>query len=352
MAGPKPNDADIHTAAEGIFGMLPEDPFETGDGEVEDFGKPEDETPSADAGAGEDHDPEEDAEAANAIRDEEDPQVEADDDLGDEDEEPAEDDDEVDDDEEDDQPSTFTVKVDGQDVEVTERELLDGYSRTASWTRKSQALAEARREFEAERAEVQQERAQMAAALQTVEDRVRATLPEEPSPENAVAWIRYQQELRKLEEVQRERTDLQQRMLLDQQRRKAEIVASETEKLLQHIPEWQDREVMEKEKASLTTYAMGVLGFSVEDIEKVVDHRNLLLLRKAKAYDELKDARGKVKTKAKKAATLKPGKPSRRSKAAKSKAKTARTHRDRLRESGHVKDAAAFIHDTLLEDYE
>ena len=44
---------------------------------------------------------------------------------------------------------TFRVKVDGEEVEVPLDELLKGYSRTADYTRKTQAIAEARKQAEA-----------------------------------------------------------------------------------------------------------------------------------------------------------------------------------------------------------
>lgn len=40
---------------------------------------------------------------------------------------------------------TFTVKVDGEDIQVPLSELLAGYSRTSDYTRKTQALADQRR---------------------------------------------------------------------------------------------------------------------------------------------------------------------------------------------------------------
>ena len=54
--------------------------------------------------------------------------------------------------------STYTVKVDGKDVEVTQEELLAGYSRQADYTRKSQVLSEQRQKADAELAATQQER--------------------------------------------------------------------------------------------------------------------------------------------------------------------------------------------------
>ena len=52
--------------------------------------------------------------------------------------------------------NTYTVKVDGKDVEVTQEELLAGYSRQADYTRKSQVLSEQRQKADAELAATQQ----------------------------------------------------------------------------------------------------------------------------------------------------------------------------------------------------
>ena len=48
------------------------------------------------------------------------------------------------------EPRTYTVKIDGRDTEVTEDELLSGYSRQADYTRKSQVLAEQRKKMDEE----------------------------------------------------------------------------------------------------------------------------------------------------------------------------------------------------------
>jgi hypothetical protein len=66
--------------------------------------------------------------------------------------------DEEDESEEDDEPvddspildEKFTVKVDGEEVEVTVREALEGYQRREDYTRKTQELSEARKAFESE----------------------------------------------------------------------------------------------------------------------------------------------------------------------------------------------------------
>ena len=56
--------------------------------------------------------------------------------------------------EEEQQPQLYTIKVDGEDVEVTLDELQNGYSRQRDYTRKTQELAEQRKSFEAKQKEV------------------------------------------------------------------------------------------------------------------------------------------------------------------------------------------------------
>ena len=50
----------------------------------------------------------------------------------------------------------YTVKVDGEEVEVTQEELLRGYMRQRDYTQKTQALAEQRRQIEQYRPQYQQ----------------------------------------------------------------------------------------------------------------------------------------------------------------------------------------------------
>ena len=63
----------------------------------------------------------------------------------------------------------YTIKVDGKDYEVGIDELKSGYQRQADYTRKSQALAEQRKETEqiqSERQQLEQERQMYANGLQ------------------------------------------------------------------------------------------------------------------------------------------------------------------------------------------
>lgn len=58
------------------------------------------------------------------------------------------------------EPQMYTVKVDGQELQVPLAELLNGYQRQADYSRKTQALADERRQLQAQMAQYQQPQAQ------------------------------------------------------------------------------------------------------------------------------------------------------------------------------------------------
>ena len=89
-----------------------------------------------------------------------------------------------------DEPSTYTVKVDGKDVEVTLDELRSGYSRQADYTRKSQVLAEQRQKADEELAATQQERQRYISQLEQFTDTTDKKLDEFKS----VDWIKLKEE--------------------------------------------------------------------------------------------------------------------------------------------------------------
>jgi len=341
-------DNSVEAAAATILGMLPDDEF----GETEPEGSPtgeepaEEVAPTGDESESPDTDEDFDAEAVEALKGDEEPEDEDESDEEEEDESEDETDDEDTADES--ESDTFTVKIDGKEEQVTRDELLAGYSRTASWTRKAQALAEERKAFQQESEEVRAERIRYAQGLAEVSQRLQIMLPQEPSSDDAKGWIDYKKSLDELQRVEAMRQELHQKMESDFQREREEVIGSEAEALTAAIPEWADEKVATAEKAGLYNYAVG-LGFSDEEVGGITDHRIILLLRDAMKYQGLLEKGSDLKGKAKNAPTLKPGKPVNRAKSSK-KRKAQRSQRNRLRESGHVDDAAALIFDMLPDD--
>lgn len=336
---------NVDQGAERIFGLLSsEDPD---DGATEDGdGSAEDRIEGLLADDAEFADEEEEEE-------EQDP-----DDEGAEDDDPVEPDadgDEVDEEDEDepgdaDAPQTFTVKVDGKEVTVTLDEALAGYQRQEAFTRKTQELAEQRRALEGESAEVRQARQQYEAALQQAAMLIKAQMPQEPDwdklqKESPAKYAReladYQARQKQLQAVFAEQQRVQQQAQADEQAQRAKLVAHEQEALVSAVPEWVDDDRRSEETERLVQYAQTTYGWTPDELADIVDHRPVVILRKAMLYDEAQKKGDEVRRTTKKkdtAPTLKPG--NRNTSKPKPGKKQAEKAKSRLRQSGSVGDAA------------
>jgi hypothetical protein len=106
--------------------------------------------------------------------------------------------------EEQEQPQTFTVKLDGKEVSVTLDELQKGYSRTQDYTRKTQQIAEVRKQVEQETQAVRAERQQYAQLLGALQAQLQATEPQVDLDrlyhEDPIEWVRQKEVMRERQE--------------------------------------------------------------------------------------------------------------------------------------------------------
>jgi hypothetical protein len=204
--------------------------------------------------------------------------------------------------EEQEQAQTFTVKVDGKEVTVTLEELQKGYSRTQDYTRKTQQIAEVRKQVEQETQAVRAERQQYAQLLGALQAQLQATEPQVDLDrlynEDPIEWVRQKEVLRDRQEkayaIQAEQQRLAQLSQQEQQRAMEEHLESQKDALLAALPEWRDPKKAKAEKALVLESAKSV-GFSDEDLKSVYDHRLVLLLRKAAMYDQMVSKRQGIK---------------------------------------------------------
>ena len=250
-----------------------------------------------------------------------------------------------DEEEEEQQPQLYTIKVDGEDVEVTLDELQNGYSRQRDYTRKTQELAEQRTSIEAKQKEISEKDAIYSQLLPKMEATLKGELENEPDwnalyEADPIAYVRekdlWNEKKQKLQAVQDEATRLQQEEVAKQQKELEEFIKHGNEQLLKLIPEWQDSEVASKEKMAIRNYGINVLGYTAEQMDQVYDYRHLLGLRNAWMYDKTLKAT-KVKPTEKKAVarTARPG----TSNVPKSTTPVKKA-KQRLAKSGKVQDAA------------
>ena len=203
---------------------------------------------------------------------------------------------------EEDQPQTVTVKVDGKDVTVTLDELQKGYSRTQDYTRKTQQIAEVRKQVEAETQAVRAERAQYAQLLGALQAQLQAAEPQVDLDrlyqEDPIEWVRQKEVLRERQEkalaIQAEQQRLAQLQQAEQARATEEYLLQQKEALLAALPEWKDPKKAQVEKALVVESAKAA-GFTEDDLKNVYDHRLVLLLRKAGLYDQMMSKRQGIK---------------------------------------------------------
>ena len=205
--------------------------------------------------------------------------------------------------EEEQQPQVFTVKVDGKEVEVTLDELQKGYSRTQDYTRKTQQIAEVRKQTEAELQAVRAEREQYAQLLSALEAQVQqAAQPninwDRLYQEDPIEWVRQRELMRENQEknaaIQSEKKRLSELSQQEQMQQRQAMLQQEQEALIAAIPEWKDPKKAKAEKALVIESAKAA-GFTDEDLKSVYDHRLVLLLRKAAMYDQMVSKRQGIK---------------------------------------------------------
>lgn len=205
--------------------------------------------------------------------------------------------------EEQEQPQVFSVKIDGTEVEVTLDELQKGYSRTLDYTRKTQQIAEVRKQTEGELQAVRAEREQYAQLLSALEAQVQqAAQPnidwDRLYSEDPIEWIRQREVMRDNQDraaaIQSEKQRLSQLSQQEQAQFMQQKLQQEQEALLAAIPDWRDAEKAKAEKTLLVEFGQKI-GFTSDELKNVVDHRAVLMLRKAALYDQMMSKRGSIK---------------------------------------------------------
>ncbi len=246
--------------------------------------------------------------------------------------------------EEEEQPNVYSVKIDGQEQEVTLQELQQGYSRQQDYTRKTQELSQQRKDFEAQQAELAKKDAIYKELLPRMEQTLEGELSNEPDwkslyESDPIAYVRekdvWNEKKEKFKAVQAEQQRLQQEQLTGQQAEIQKAVELGNQKLLEAVPEWKDADVALKEKQSIAKYAMDVLGYSQDEINQVYDYRALLGLRGAWLHHQTGKA---IKKKPVEKAPARVGKPG-----SANRPKTAtplKKAKQRLAKSGKLRDAA------------
>jgi hypothetical protein len=252
--------------------------------------------------------------------------------------------------EEQDQPTVFTVKVDGKEVEVTLDELQKGYSRTQDYTRKTQQIAEIRKQVEVETEAVRAERAQYAQMLGALQAQLQGTETQidwdRLYHEDPIEWVRQKEVMRERQEkfqaIQFEQQRMAQLSQHEQQQQLASHLQEQHTKLLEIIPEWKDPVKAKAEKQLLVEFGQKT-GFTPEELKAIVDHRAVVALRKAALYDQMMTKRKAITPVTNNGP--RPAKPGAAGRV--SQTTEAVRAKQRLAKTGRVDDAASAIYQLL-----
>jgi hypothetical protein len=238
----------------------------------------------------------------------------------------------------------YRVTVDGNEIEVTQDELLNGYSRQQDYTRKTQELANQRKLIEQQAQELQQRDAIYAQLLPKMEAQLKGELVNEPDwnslyDDDPIAYVREKQiwdeKKEKLTAVSAEQQRLQQEAYVQQQQQIAHVVQEGQQRILQIIPEWKNAEIASKEKSAIRDYGINVLGYSAQEMDAIYDYRALLGLRNAWLNSKTVEATKKKPIQKAPARVARPGSTSRKKSLA-----PAQRAKQVLAKTGKVQDAA------------
>ena len=256
----------------------------------------------------------------------------------------------------------YTVTVNGEEHQVPLEELVKGYSRHSDYTKKTQEIAEYRRGAEAAIQQAQQEIHQTQQFRQQYIDAASAVVQERYGKwhelQNNTDWERLKVEDREeyltkkseqadLENSIHQETERVNQVTQQQQHEEAQAhqqyVVQETQKLESIIPEWRNPEFRSKVGKDLTEFAVSQ-GFSEKDVKQITDHRQLLILMQAKAFQEMQNAQVTAKAKKTKKKPKMVSSGTGKKKGENSKKQRA-VQMKRLKESGHVDDSVSLFED-------
>ncbi len=240
----------------------------------------------------------------------------------------------------------FTVKIDGKDTEVSLEDLTNGYSRTADYTRKTQALAQERKEAQAEFDIVRQERQQYAQLLGALQQQL-AQADASPIDMNAlyesdpIEWVRQKELGRERQErqyaIQSEQQRLAQTQQAEQQQHMRGYLENQKAALIEALPTLRDPEMASTQKKKWVDAGKSI-GFSDQELNGITDHRMLLALNTIAEYRGIVSKRQQIKPVPSATKSVRPG-----TTGNSQKNSGVKKSQQRLRSTGSIKDAASLI---------
>lgn len=250
----------------------------------------------------------EDVEAIAATSEEEDPEEEESDEEEVEPETTGEEEEEPDaEEEEEDEADTEVLYTLADGTEATLDDLKRGNLRNADYTQKTQALAEERQAFEQDRQSVGQERQALAESLMMSMNMVEPQLVKgaqtdwqalqmEDAYAYAEQWAEYQQAQVRYSQLQQRGETLTQQQSQENRGKESAYAAEQGQALKLALPDLADPTKAKALQTQIRDYAVAS-GLSENEVTGIKDHRVIIMLNKARLYDDMVSAGKTVATK-------------------------------------------------------
>jgi hypothetical protein len=202
-------------------------------------------------------------------------------------------------------PDSAKVTLDDGTV-TTIAELKRGTMFQRDYTKKTQELSEERKSFEAERQQVSQYAQQLDQSREYIAWYAEQFLPKQPEPfkgdartdpQGFLEWqqsvAQWQAHAQAWQQFQQSKADQQAQQSGETQKQQEERMQREADALFKAMPVLKDP-VKGKQVWDNIVAGAASLGFSSQEVNSITDHRMVLALRKAIAYDRIKTSAPKV----------------------------------------------------------
>ena len=239
-----------------------------------------------------------------------------------------------------DSPS-YTVKVNGQELDVTLDELRNGYSRDADYRQKTEELSYQRKEFQSESEKQRQNYSQklnelnqrLSAAQVDLNAEINSADLDKLYEEDPTEAARVERKLKKKQDALNQSL---QHTQVEQKQQFESYLQDQQRKLVSKMPDFSDPAKASNLKANMKS-TLNNYGFNDQEVAQVYDHRIVMLVNDAMKYRSMQNSKPNIAKK-----ITKPSKPfSSGVKQSKSEAnlKLRRDKFSRLKKSGSMKAA-------------
>jgi hypothetical protein len=202
-----------------------------------------------------------------------------------------------------DEEATYTVKVNGEELQVPLAELLNGYSRTTDYKQKTTEVAEMRRDLEAKATTIEADiKAHYASQLEQATNAFEQFDPvlmeartinwEQLKATDPAAYVQWQDtvnvRLQQIDQMKQQaataRQESQQQQQAQEQQERAQRFDQTAEKIVSEMPELADEAKFQAFASDAIAHLKNE-GFEPDEIASSLDHRVLKLADKARRWD-------------------------------------------------------------------